>query len=96
MLEGTAMVEGAAAVESAPFYRSVALRQLRDRLRGAIDALPEHERTVVRSHYLQDLPFERIAATLQLTKGRISQLHRQALVRLRSQVAEHADWNTTF
>lgn len=96
MLEGTAMVEDAEAAETAPFYRSVALRQIKDRLRGAIDALPEHERTVVRGHYLQDLPFERIATMLHLTKGRISQLHKQALARLRTQVADHADWNTVF
>jgi RNA polymerase sigma factor for flagellar operon FliA len=96
MLEGTAMVEDTEAVESAPFYRSIAIRQLRERLHRAIDGLPEHERTVVRSHYLQDLPFDRIAAMLHLTKGRISQLHKQALLHLRAQVAEHADWNTTF
>lgn len=96
MLEGTTMVDDAAAAECAPFYRSVALRQLRERLHAAIEALPEHERTVMRGHYLQDLPFERIATMLHLTRGRISQLHRQALVRLRAQVGEDADWNTTF
>lgn len=96
MLEGTAMVEDAEATESVPFYRSLALRQLKDCLHRAIDGLPEHERAIVRGHYLQELPFDRIAAMLQLTKGRVSQLHRQALLHLRAQVAEHAEWNTTL
>jgi RNA polymerase sigma factor for flagellar operon FliA len=93
MLEGTAMVDLPDANGSAPFYQSVALRQLRDRLLGAVEALPPQERTVVRSHYLQDMQFDEIAAMLQLTKGRISQIHKQALLRLRSQVRDHADWN---
>ena len=96
MLEGTSMIDNGEASESAPFYQSVALRQLRERLLHAVDALPAQERLVIRSHYLQDLPFERIAATLQLTKGRISQVHKQALLRLRSLVRDHADWSATF
>lgn len=96
MLEGTSMIDNGEASEAAPFYQSVALRQLRERLLHAVDALPAQERLVIRSHYLQDVPFERIAATLQLTKGRISQVHKQALLRLRSLVRDHADWSATF
>jgi RNA polymerase sigma factor for flagellar operon FliA len=96
MLEGTGMVENAEAAASQPFYRSVALRQLRARLLQAIDDLPAQERTVVRGHYLQEIPFEQIAATLQLTKGRISQIHRQALLRLRGSVGDPTDWDANF
>jgi RNA polymerase sigma factor FliA len=93
MLEGTSMVDHAAASATVPFYQSVAVRQLRERLVQAVDALPAQERTVVRSHYLQDMPFDQIAAMLQLTKGRVSQIHKQALLRLRGTVREHAEWN---
>jgi RNA polymerase sigma factor for flagellar operon FliA len=96
MLEGTGMVEGPEPAASAPFYRSVAMRQLRDRLLHALDSLPPQDRTVLRSHYLQELPFDEIAATLQLTKGRISQIHKQALQRLRVLMREHADWEAAF
>ena len=96
MLEGTAMVEDASAVRSIPFYQGVAARELRARLLEAVEALPPPERTVIRSHYLQEVPFEDVAATLALSKGRVSQLHRQALGRLRVLVRDHADWNATF
>lgn len=96
MLEGTAMVDLSKAKHSAPFYQSVAMRQLRERLLLAVDALPPQERTVLRSHYLQEMQFDEIAAMLQLTKGRISQIHKQALLRLRNQVRDHAEWNLSL
>ena len=96
MLDGTGMVEGPEAAAHAPFYRSVAMRQLRDRLLHALDALPPQDRTVLRSHYLQEQPFDEIAAMLQLTKGRISQVHKQALQRLRVLMRDHADWEAAY
>jgi RNA polymerase sigma factor for flagellar operon FliA len=96
MLEGSCMVEDPHRSESLPFYRSVELSQLRERLGQAVQGLPPQERTVVRSHYLQDMPFDEIAGMLQLSKGRISQIHKQALMRLRSLLADHADWNAVF
>jgi RNA polymerase sigma factor for flagellar operon FliA len=92
MLEGTGMVESADSC-ALPFYRTVALRQLRERLLHAIDSLPPQEKLVVRSHYLQDLPFDAVADSMQLTKGRISQIHKQALLHLRALVREDADWS---
>src|SRR5687768_7116863 len=74
MLEGTALVDHSDAAASLPFYRSAALKQLRDRLLHAVDALPAQERLVIRSHYLQELPFQELASSLGLTKGRISQI----------------------
>lgn len=96
LLEGSGMVEGAAGAESQPFYRSAELRQLRERLVQAVEGLPAPERTVIRNHYLQEIPFEQIAAGLQLTRGRISQLHRRALLRLRGLLADQGDWSALF
>ena len=96
LLEGSGMVDDGAATVSQPFYRSAELRQLRERLVLAIEGLPAQERTVIRSHYMQEVPFEEIAATLQLTRGRISQVHRRALVRLRGVLAEQGDWSALF
>lgn len=95
MLEGTAMVESGDGY-SQPFYRTVALRQLAQRLAHAIDQLPVQEKTVVRGHYLQEQPFEQIAVAMQLTKGRISQIHKQALLHLRALVRDDADWEARF
>jgi RNA polymerase sigma factor FliA len=96
MLEGSCMVEDPQRAESLPFYRSVEIRQLRTRLAQAVEGLPPQERTVIRSHYLQEMPFDEIAGMLQLTKGRISQVHKQALLRLRSLVGAQADWEAVF
>jgi RNA polymerase sigma factor for flagellar operon FliA len=96
MLEGTGMVEDAEAAESLPFYRGAALRQLRERVQHALATLPAQENFVLRSHYVQEIPFETIADMLQLTKGRVSQIHKQGLLRLRGLVGERADWTATF
>jgi RNA polymerase sigma factor for flagellar operon FliA len=96
LLEGSGMVEEPERAEAQPFYRSVELRQLRERLLQALEGLPARERTVVRNHYLQEMAFEDIAALLQVSKGRISQIHRQALLRLRAQLGPDADWTVVF
>lgn len=96
MLEGTGLVDRPEAAASVPFYRSAALRQLRERLLHAVDALPAQERLVIRSHYLQDVEFSALARQLGLTKGRISQIHRQALLRLRGMVRDDAEWSASF
>jgi RNA polymerase sigma factor for flagellar operon FliA len=96
MLEGTAMVDDADRAESVPFYRSAEIRQLRERLLQAIEQLPAQERVVIRCHYLQEMPFDQVALMLRLTKGRISQLHRQALPRLRAAMGDHAGLDLVF
>lgn len=95
MLEGTGLVD-AGEGSTAAAYEGVALRQLRERLLRAVDDLPGPERTVIRSHYLQEISFEAVAQSLQLTRGRVSQIHRQALQRLRGLVRECAEWEASF
>jgi RNA polymerase sigma factor for flagellar operon FliA len=53
------------------------------RMRLCAARLPERLRQIIEAHYFQHVPFVDIAATLGLTKGRISQLHSQALRELR-------------
>lgn len=70
-------------------YDEAVKQQLRERVHGHLARIPERERLVLELHYLQHMAFVDIAQALALTKGRISQLHRQALERLRSGM--HAD-----
>ena len=51
---------------------------------------------MVRNHYLQEMPFDEIAAGLRLTKGRISQIHKQALLHLRAAVRDRSDWDANL
>ncbi|MBC7381186.1 MAG: sigma-70 family RNA polymerase sigma factor [Burkholderiaceae bacterium] len=83
MLDGLAMyAEPDQAVHPDP-YRRHALAQLKGHLGEAISQLSSNQMTVVRSHYFHGMPFDEIAASMQLTSGRVSQLHKRALARLK-------------
>lgn len=86
ILDGTGMLDAGEKAETLPFYRSTELRQLRQRIVDLVNGLPAQERVVIQRHYFQELPFEEIATTLGLTKGRISQVHKKALTRLRDEL----------
>ena len=60
--------------------------QLHRALHLAMGKLPERERLILELHYMNHIPFQDIAETLSLTKGRVSQLHHQALRRLRDRL----------
>lgn len=81
LLEGSGMLVGEGEEHSyrQEFYENEEQKQLRDTLAKLVRALPEQERRVVRYHYYQGLDFTEIAKLLELSKGRISQIHRQAL-----------------
>ncbi|MNL27225.1 RNA polymerase sigma factor SigD [compost metagenome] len=98
MLEDTGMVDAQAfergeAQSPSPevsYFRKSELEQLRTVLRSLVGQLSEQQRTVIRHHYLQGIPFDEIAAMMKLTRGRVSQLHRQALLRLRELLSTDA------
>lgn len=69
-------------------YESLAWNELLQGLREQVDLLPEREAYVIRQHYHAGVSFQQIALVLGLTKGRISQIHRSGLERLRSRIAK--------
>jgi RNA polymerase sigma factor FliA len=64
-------------------YAVTELAQLERTVRSLLPALPEREREIIRRHYDEHVEFREIALEWGLTKGRVSQLHAQALQRLR-------------
>lgn len=101
LLEGTGMFahQDAHAYDPAPevlYFRKTELHQLRSSLIALIDHLPHQERQLLRSHYLQEVPFETIARTMGLSRSRISQIHRRALERLRERLADRLPSNLTL
>jgi RNA polymerase sigma factor FliA len=62
-------------------------------LAATIDGIPEIERTVLSLYYKEELTLREIAQVVNLHESRISQLKSQAILRLRSQMAEQ--WPTT-
>jgi len=68
-------------------YDSLAWNQLVQRVHAAIDGLPQREAFVMRQHYRNGISFQQVAELLGVSKGRVSQIHRAALQRLRSLLA---------
>jgi RNA polymerase sigma factor FliA len=64
-------------------YAYVKQNQTNANLQQAVSRLPERLRHVVSEHYFNHVPFRDIATDMKLTKGRISQLHHEALGKLR-------------
>jgi RNA polymerase sigma factor FliA len=88
MLEGSGLYAEVEPVSQGtdPYaHREVA--ELQRVLLALVEALPEQERMVIRYHYYQRMTVEQIGALLGVTKGRVSQVHRQALRRLREAYA---------
>jgi RNA polymerase sigma factor for flagellar operon FliA len=95
MLDGAGMyLEGEPSTGNTP-YEQVEIAELRQRMAMLVDHLPVQERRVIRSHYFQNLQFEEIARTMQLSKGRISQIHHAALQRLRELHLTSGRWTPT-
>ena len=63
---------------------------LRYALIGAIDGLPEREKTLMGLYYEQEMNFKEIGAILGVSESRICQIHSQAIARLRSVLKEVA------
>jgi len=84
LLEGTGMVAEAGATVPNPVYQQLELRQLQRRLHELLLQLRDREQEVLRMHYLHDMAFTDIARQLGMSRGRVSQLHRQGLARLRA------------
>lgn len=87
ILDGTGMVEGDEQALPDNTYTRVELRQFQERIKHVLKGLTPREQDVVRLHYFQSKSFDEIGEQLALTKGRISQLHKQALARLRTLIA---------
>lgn len=85
MLEDTSLIEPMDGADRRPDpYESLAWREIQSLLGEAVERLPEREAIIMRQHYRHGVQFNQIALLLGISKGRVSQLHRQALERLRT------------
>jgi RNA polymerase sigma factor for flagellar operon FliA len=64
--------------------------EMRGRLADAIRGLPEREQLVLSLYYHQELNLKEIGTVLDVTESRVSQIHSQALLRLRARLQEEA------
>ncbi|MDF0606936.1 sigma-70 family RNA polymerase sigma factor [Neisseriaceae bacterium TC5R-5] len=74
-------------------YQSLQMQQLKTLLHQHLHQLTPRQRQVIRLHYFQGLLFADIAQALQLSKGRVSQLHQEAIDKLKVTLANRkVDW----
>ena len=62
------------------------LKELKEALAGAIKQLPEKERLVISLYYLDELTMKETGKVLGITESRVSQIHSQAILHLRSKL----------
>ncbi|GGY28928.1 sigma-70 family RNA polymerase sigma factor [Paludibacterium paludis] len=88
MLDDTGMyaeaAEGASALPSA--YDSFSLKQAAEHLHRRVEGLPDKQKTLLKLHYFNGMQFSEIAMLLGLSRGRVSQLHKEALQSLRTEM----------
>lgn len=83
MLEDSAMLQSEGQALPDGCYESLRYKQEERQLRQRIGQLSPRQQSVVELHYFQGLRFQQISELLGITKGRVSQIHRQALLRLK-------------
>jgi RNA polymerase sigma factor for flagellar operon FliA len=75
--------------EEDPLFRCLK-SEMRERLSGAIDALPERERLVVTLYYYEEMTMKEIGLALGVVESRVSQIHSSAVVHLRARLRDFA------
>ncbi len=63
--------------------------QLERDLQAAIEGLPERERLILSLYYQEELQLKEIGEVLEVSESRISQLMKQAVMRLRASLRDH-------
>lgn len=64
-------------------YQNAAFQELIDKVTGLIDELTPREKLVLSLYYAEELNMRETAEVMEITEGRVSQLHSQALSKLR-------------
>ena len=83
MLDETGMLQNEGDALPDGCYDSLAFKHEQRRIRELFVYLTPRERSVMTLHYFHVMTYQEIGDILGITKGRISQLHEQALNRLR-------------
>ncbi|HEY5094903.1 MAG TPA: FliA/WhiG family RNA polymerase sigma factor [Candidatus Eremiobacteraceae bacterium] len=60
--------------------------EMKGSLATAVDSLPPQERTVISLYYFEGLTLKEIKSVLDVSESRVSQIHAQAVIRLRSKL----------
>ena len=83
MLEGTGQVEEKPQKEIDTVYENNAIGEVQKALIGYVDLLSEREQLIIQYHYFQHVGFDELASILDISKGRVSQIHKSAILELK-------------
>ena len=59
---------------------------IKNQLERAMDRLPEREKTILSLYYWEEITFKEIGKVLGISESRVSQLHSQAIIRMRAYI----------
>jgi len=62
------------------------LKEMQNAIEGAVDQLPDKEKLVLSMYYSDELTMKEIGRVMDLTESRVSQIHSQAIIHLRSRL----------
>jgi RNA polymerase sigma factor for flagellar operon FliA len=68
-------------------FNQLNVKNIKEVVASAIEGLPERQRLVLSLYYYEDLNLKEIGEVLRVTESRVSQLHAQAVIRLRAKLA---------
>ena len=70
-------------------YTEISRKDAKDLLDSLMQSLSEEERIALRCYYFRELTLKEIGAILELTESRVSQIHGQAIIKLRELIKAH-------
>ena len=70
-------------------FNQLNVKSVKEIVASAIEELPERQRLVLSLYYYEDLNLKEIGQVLRVTESRVSQLHAQAVSRLRGKLTQH-------
>lgn len=68
-------------------YQEIEIEEQHRILADAVEKLPEKEKLIIALYYQEELTLKEIAAVMGLSESRISQVHSQAIMRLRGRLS---------
>jgi len=79
------------ASEDAPAEQRLDRERMKEKLLAALKILPEREMLVLQLYYVEELNVYEIAAVLEVTPGRVSQIKSAAFKKMQPLLKDHAE-----
>lgn len=96
MLEGTGLIHEAEELIQNDPYKENVYKELCNKASYVVENLPEKQRMVVQYHYYQHMPFEKIADLMKVSKGRISQIHKNAIINIKRNMFQGENFDSYY